>query len=73
MPRQEDINWKGLDFDAEKFYRLMEVDRAAGQYEAEDQKALFDSFGDRLPADMESQRQALISRLEDAPKLWQVK
>jgi phosphoenolpyruvate carboxykinase (GTP) len=73
MPKREDINWQGLDFDAEIFYKLMEVDRAAGQNEAEDQKALFDSFGDRLPADMESQRQALIARLEDAPEVWQVK
>jgi phosphoenolpyruvate carboxykinase (GTP) len=73
MPRREDINWQGLDFDAETFYKLMEVDRTAGQNEAEDQKTLFDSFGDRLPADIESQRQALIARLEDAPEVWQVK
>jgi phosphoenolpyruvate carboxykinase (GTP) len=73
MPKREDINWQGLDFDAEIFYKLMEVDRAAGQNEAEDQKALFDSFGDRLPADMESQRQALIARLDGAPEVWQVK
>jgi phosphoenolpyruvate carboxykinase (GTP) len=73
MPKLDDINWQGMDFDAEQFYKLMEVDRAAAQTEAEDQKNLFDTFGDRLPADMESQRQALITRLEDAPEVWQVK
>ncbi|MBT3768022.1 MAG: phosphoenolpyruvate carboxykinase (GTP) [Rhodospirillaceae bacterium] len=73
MPELDDINWQGMDFDAEQFYKLMEVDRAAAQTEAEDQKNLFDTFGDRLPADMESQRQALIARLDDAPEVWQVK
>jgi phosphoenolpyruvate carboxykinase (GTP) len=73
MPKLDDINWQGMDFDAEQFYKLMEVDRAAAQDEAEDQKTLFDTFGDRLPADMETQRQALIARLDDAPEVWQVK
>lgn len=73
MPTLDGIDWQGMDFDAERFYKLMEVDRAAGKDEAEDQKSLFDSFGDRLPADMETQRQALLTRLKDAPEVWQVK
>jgi len=72
MPRREDMNWQGLDFDADTFYKLMEVDKAAGQAEAEDQKAHFDKFGDHLPGEMETQREKLIQRLDQAPDVWKL-
>ena len=73
MPRHEDITWKGLDFQAETFYKLMEVDRAAGQAEAEEQKGHFDKFGDSLPGEMEHQRALLNERLDNAPEVWRLK
>ena len=72
MPRHEDITWNGLDFQAETFYKLMEVDRAAGQAEAEEQKGHFDKFGDSLPGEMEHQRALLNDRLENAPEVWKL-
>ncbi len=72
MPRHQDITWQGLDFDVETFYKLMEIDRAAGKAEAEDQEALFKKFGDTLPGEMERQRGLLIDRLDQAPEVWKL-
>ena len=69
-PRHRDLSWEGLDFGAEDFLSVMAVDRREALDEAEDQKTLFDRFGDNLPGEMEGQRQALIARLEKAPPEW---
>jgi len=53
----------GLDFSAAAFGEIMTVDPQAALQEAEAQKALFDDFGDRLPAELENQRQDLKARL----------
>ncbi|CAN0499510.1 unnamed protein product [Discosporangium mesarthrocarpum] len=70
MPRYQDLNWSGLDFDESSFNSIMTVDRTAGQNEAEAQKELFDSFGDKLPPEMEAQRQALLATFAEAPEVW---
>jgi len=70
MPHYEDLTWKGLDFPKESFRKITDIDRAQGQAEAEDQKSLFGRFGDRLPAELEQERQNLIRRLKDAPETW---
>ncbi|MGY8991982.1 MAG: phosphoenolpyruvate carboxykinase domain-containing protein, partial [Rhodospirillales bacterium] len=72
MPRYEDINWTGLDYDPKTFYELMSVDRAEGKIEIEDQKKHFDKFGSRLPKELEAQRQQQSKRLDDAPALWEL-
>jgi phosphoenolpyruvate carboxykinase (GTP) len=70
MPRYEDLNWNGLAFSKDQYRTIADVDRAEGLAEAEDQKHLFQSFGSRLPAEMEEERQDLIRRLRDAPEVW---
>ena len=70
MPRYQDLNWNGLDFDEPAFNSIMTLDRSAGQNEAEAQKEMFDSFGDRLPPEMEAQRQSLMATFADAPEIW---
>ena len=72
MPRHQDLNWKGLDFGADTFASIMDIDTAAGRAEAEAQKELFDSFDSSLPDEMETQRQALLQRLDAAPEVWRV-
>ncbi|MCW8915141.1 MAG: phosphoenolpyruvate carboxykinase (GTP) [Magnetovibrio sp.] len=72
MPTHGDIPWEGLDFAKETFEHLMEVDKAGAMADAEDQTNLFDKFGDKLPAEMEAQRQAQINRLNDAPDVWKM-
>ena len=70
MPRYEDLEWDGIDFSKDQYRSISDVNRGEGLAEAEDQKSLFERFGDRLPEDMEEERQALISRLERAPEVW---
>jgi phosphoenolpyruvate carboxykinase (GTP) len=70
MPRYEDLDWKGLNFPKEKFRRITDIDRAEGLEEAEDQSVLFESFGDRLPPELEQERLDLIHRLKAAPPVW---
>ncbi len=72
MPRHKDLNWSGLEFQSDEFSGIMDIDKAKGLEEADAQKELFDSFEDRLPPEMEAQRQALKSRLHQAPDQWQV-
>jgi phosphoenolpyruvate carboxykinase (GTP) len=70
MPRYQDLNWTGLDFSSDAFSEIMDLARDDGSHEAESQKELFDSFAGRLPDEMEAQRQALLSDMQDAPDVW---
>ena len=70
MPRFEDIEWAGLDFPAETFYRLMEVGRDAGTQEARAHEEQFDKFFDRLPKEFIFERELLRSRLWRSPDHW---
>lgn len=63
MPRYQDINWSGLEYDENRFQALMSVDPVAGRREVDDQKTFFDSLKDKLPIQLEQQRQSLASRL----------
>ena len=72
MPRHQDLIWDGLDFAADEYSGIMNIDRERGLEEAEAQKELFDSFEDRLPPEMEAQRQELKERLDKAPEVWQI-
>ena len=70
MPTHADITWSGLDYDDAHFHHLMEVDRAGAMADAEDQAELFGRFGDKLPKELERQRQEQIDRLSKAPDVW---
>jgi len=72
MPRHQDITWQGLDFDKGSFLKLMEVDREAGKAEAAEQEGHLKQFGNRLPKEMELQRELLIERLQRAPEVWKL-
>lgn len=72
MPDYQDLNWRGLHFEPALFRELMSIDRSEAQKEAEDQRSFFDRFGDRLPVELERQRQNLVARLDQAPPVWQL-
>ena len=72
VPRYEDINWKGLEFEKEQFLLLTEISREAGLAEVAALKDYFEQFGSHLPADIEAQRVAMGQRLENAPDIWSV-
>ncbi|MDP6258219.1 MAG: phosphoenolpyruvate carboxykinase (GTP) [Rhodospirillales bacterium] len=73
MPTYQDINWNGLDnFAADTFSEIMDIDREAGKQEVEELKGYFETFEDRLPEEMEVQRQAFSERLDAAPEVWRI-
>ena len=49
MPRYEDIDWRGLEYERDTFYDLMAVGREAVIEEARLHEELFDRFFHRLP------------------------
>lgn len=69
MPLHQDINWEGLDFDAETFYELMAVDRDEAKKDVRDQEDLFDLFFDRLPKEFTHHRELLKSRIWRSPRV----
>ncbi|CAO3415839.1 phosphoenolpyruvate carboxykinase (GTP) [Azospirillum doebereinerae] len=71
-PRYQDLNWNGLDFSEDKFRKIMDIDRKEAEAEAQDQQELFNRFGERLPAEIEQQRAALLKRLEESPDVWRI-
>ncbi|MGB0671221.1 MAG: phosphoenolpyruvate carboxykinase domain-containing protein, partial [Rhodospirillales bacterium] len=73
MPTYQDLNWQGLSFNEDTFAKIMDVDREQALAEAAEQRDHFDVFGDKLPAALEEQRQAFISRLDKAPAVWEMK
>ncbi|CAO3352542.1 phosphoenolpyruvate carboxykinase (GTP) [Azospirillum melinis] len=71
-PRYQDLNWSGLSFPADKFAKIMDIDRKEAEAEAKDQEELFNRFGDRLPEEIEQQRVAVLKRLENSPDVWRI-
>ncbi|MGH6842669.1 MAG: phosphoenolpyruvate carboxykinase (GTP), partial [Methylocella sp.] len=72
MPRHQDIEWKGLDFPADRFYDLMAVSRDAGTAEARAHEEQFEMFVDRLPKEFVFERELLRSRLWRSPDRWEL-
>ena len=64
IPRYEDLNWNGLDYDVETFAELMHIDADECRREIEEQQALFDRFGEHLPEEMQVQRQQAFERIK---------
>jgi phosphoenolpyruvate carboxykinase (GTP) len=72
MPRYEDITWAGLDFSRDKYQHIMDIARSGAQAEVEEVKEYFAQFGDRLPPELERQRQALADRVGSQPDIWSI-
>ncbi|MCK6546391.1 phosphoenolpyruvate carboxykinase (GTP) [Myxococcota bacterium] len=72
MPRHEDLNWEGLNFDPKTFYELMTISRVSGSNEAKSHEELFDLFFDRLPKEFIHERELLRSRLWRSPEHWKL-
>lgn len=70
MPRQDSLNWSGLAYPADDFFALMQIDTASARAEVEDQSHLFNQFGDRVPTELLSERDALLDRLNAVDGCW---
>lgn len=64
-PKYDDINWNGLAYDEDTFKRLMAIDKPNSVREFDDQSNWFEKIGEQLPAEMETQRQAMLAQLKD--------
>jgi len=63
VPRYEDLEWKGLQFEKAKFDELQTVDRAAWRSEVLGHEELFIELHDHLPPEVIYERELLICRL----------
>jgi len=63
MPEFDDLNWQGLDFGAESYASVTNIDRAAWNDELQLHDALFAKLGNRLPQALALERKLLEARL----------
>ena len=72
MPRYEDIDWRGLeDFTPERFQALMSVDRGQWSHEVLLHEELFIRLYDRLPKELRSVRDLIMSSLWRSREHWE--
>jgi len=70
MPSEDDIEWKGLEFTHDQFKSITDINKDGALAEVEEIKAHFAKFGDRLPEEMEEERQKFADRVSKAPDVW---
>ncbi len=63
MPREGDLDLKGLDLSKEDYAELMRVNKESFKSDLADAEKYFATFGDRLPSKMKDQMEALRKRL----------
>ncbi|MCM5558301.1 phosphoenolpyruvate carboxykinase (GTP) [Pleomorphomonas sp. NRK JP5] len=73
VPRYDDLNMEGIDFSKAKYDAILKVTKAKALAEAEDQGKYFAQFGDRLPKEVELERQLFTARLERTADVWEIK
>ncbi len=63
LPRNEDLNLKGVDVNADALRQLLSIDATAWKQEAADIETYLGTYGSRLPAELASEVAALRKRL----------
>ena len=63
MPEFDDLHWQGLEFGADRYASVTNIDRAAWKRELELHDELFARLNDRLPQPLALERQLLEARL----------
>ena len=61
-PKYSELDLTGLDYTEEQFNDNMHLSASEWKAELESQTELFNMVGDKLPAELEAQRQALIAK-----------
>jgi phosphoenolpyruvate carboxykinase (GTP) len=69
MPQYEDIDWRGLKFSKDQFHRLVSIDREEWIQEVAAHNELFYKLYDRLPRELPSIGQLVLSGLWRAETL----
>jgi phosphoenolpyruvate carboxykinase (GTP) len=72
MPRYEDLDWRGLEsFTPQQFQSVMSIDRDLWNTEIVSHEELFIKLYDRLPKELLSARDLIVSSLWRAPEHWE--
>jgi phosphoenolpyruvate carboxykinase (GTP) len=72
MPRYEDIDWRGINnFTPEQFQAVMSIDREQWNSEIVSHEELFLKLYDRLPKELFSARDLIVSSLWRSPEHWE--
>ncbi|MFN8575732.1 MAG: phosphoenolpyruvate carboxykinase (GTP) [Candidatus Sericytochromatia bacterium] len=72
VPKYEDIEWQGLDFSKDDFYKIMSVDREAWKMEVLSHEELFMKLYDKLPKEFTWMRELILSSLWRSPEKWEL-
>ncbi|HTK35830.1 MAG TPA: phosphoenolpyruvate carboxykinase (GTP) [Caulobacteraceae bacterium] len=67
LPTKESLDVEGLNLSEHQLFLLLSVDRSVWKEEASLIPAAYDKFGDKMPAELWAQHEALVARLEMAP------
>jgi phosphoenolpyruvate carboxykinase (GTP) len=71
VPSHQELNWAGLEgFSRDRFYEIMAIDREVARVEGVNQEEWFTKFDDRLPMEMEMERNLFLSRVFRSPEVW---
>jgi phosphoenolpyruvate carboxykinase (GTP) len=73
MPRYEELDWRGMeDFSPDTFHALMAVDTEQWKNEVLSHEKLFVDLYDRLPKELLSVRDLVLSGLWRSPERWEI-
>ena len=72
MPQYSDLDWTGLDFSEEDFFKCMAINRRDWTAELLEVEELFMKLYTRLPKEMEGIRSLTTSALWRSPKKWEM-
>ena len=64
VPKAEDINLEGLDFDLDTLKGILQVDPSLWAGELDGIKEFYAQFGDKLPARLQEELDGLSARLK---------
>jgi phosphoenolpyruvate carboxykinase (GTP) len=70
MPRQDDLEWSGLEFPTERFTELMRLNKDGWTRELALHDELFTKLSERLPQEFALKRESLLSSLKHATQFW---
>jgi len=63
VPRYDDLDWSGSDFNADRFARIMRVDAEQWERELDSHDAFFARLGAKRPEALMSERDRLVGRM----------
>jgi phosphoenolpyruvate carboxykinase (GTP) len=73
VPLYRDLNWKGLEsFTLQQYQEIMSLDRELWNNELLSHDELFAKLGDKLPAELLTQRRKLETEIRKMPSQWTV-